>query len=942
MAIELATAYVSIVPSTKGMKRQLSDEMSGLDSLGEQSGKGMGSKLASGFVTAAKVTATAGAAAITGALGTALVKGFGRLSSIENAKAALAGLGHSAESVQTIMDSALSSVKGTAFGLDEAAKTAAGAVAAGVQPGEQLTRILKLTGDAATIAGTSMGEMGAIFNKVATSNKLQGEVIAQLNDRGIPIIQMLSKSLGVSTDQVLELSRTGKIGFAEFSNAMEQGLGGAALKSGDTTTGAFKNMMAAVSRFGAGLLKGVYPIAKEVFGGITTFLDNLSAKVGPTVDRVSQSLVGVFDIITKGKFTGPIFGQMEDSKLVDFLFKVRDAIVDMPAKFEALKAKVAEFFKSSNDQSSAVGWDRMSGIVAKIGAAVAAAGPAIASLAQSFAKASASVGVSTWNLLFASLNALAPIIDSVLVPGLGVLAGFLADNRLAAQGLVVAFAGFKTAQVGGKLVEDVSKIGKGLSAATDQAKGFVSAVASAPGKIAGLAAKVGSGAKSFLDWSRAAGSTAAATAKAAVSSAAFTAKTVAQGVATKAAAVAQGAFNAVMAMNPIVLVVLAIAALIAGLVLAYQKVGWFRDAVDAVGRWLADTFGPILSAIGSFLGGAFKTAVEAVGKVWTDVLWPALQAVGGWIADTLWPILQSIGSFIADVFVAHVQALVTVWTGVLWPALQAVGGWIGGTLWPILQSIGSFVGQVFVAHVQALASIWTDVLWPGVQAVVGWISDNVIPVIMAIGSGIATAAGAVGSAIGSIVGFLGDLVGKIASVGATMWDGLKAGVVAVKDWIGDRIGDIVGIITGIGDRISSVADVIRKPFLWAFDKISEMWNNTIGKLSFTIPDWVPGIGGNTIAAPKLPRVKFHEGGTVDGRMSGDEVVARLLRSETVLTDAQLARLAGGIQSAVATAAQAAPRGGDGVTINVERLESPSPERTPRELVRAALMARAVI
>lgn len=71
-------------------------------------------------------------------------------------------------------------------------------------------------------------------------------------------------------------------------------------------------------------------------------------------------------------------------------------------------------------------------------------------------------------------------------------------------------------------------------------------------------------------------------------SAAHTAATVAGKVATAAwtgiqaiATAAQWAWNAAMAANPIVLVIIAIVALIAIVVLAYQKVGWFRDAVDA-------------------------------------------------------------------------------------------------------------------------------------------------------------------------------------------------------------------------------------------------------------------------------------------------------------------------------------------------------------------------
>jgi len=43
----------------------------------------------------------------------------------------------------------------------------------------------------------------------------------------------------------------------------------------------------------------------------------------------------------------------------------------------------------------------------------------------------------------------------------------------------------------------------------------------------------------------------------------------------------------------------------------------------------------------------------------------------------------------------------------------------------------------------------------------------------------------------------------------------------------------------------------------AFKGIAAIWNNTVGRLSFTIPDWVPGLGGKSFSMPKI-------GGSGDG------------------------------------------------------------------------------
>src|SRR5699024_11307342 len=90
------------------------------------------------------------------------------------------------------------------------------------------TRYLSRAGDAAPIAGEDMEEMGGIFNKVQTSNKLQMGEMNQLMDRGIPIVRLLAEELGVAESEVTDLASAGEISAEDFLNAVESGFGGAA------------------------------------------------------------------------------------------------------------------------------------------------------------------------------------------------------------------------------------------------------------------------------------------------------------------------------------------------------------------------------------------------------------------------------------------------------------------------------------------------------------------------------------------------------------------------------------------------------------------------------------------------------------------------------------------------------------------------------------------
>ncbi|MET0490356.1 MAG: phage tail protein, partial [Acidimicrobiales bacterium] len=139
MAVEVGTAYVRIMPSAQGFRRNLERELGGeLATSGQTQGKRFGSGLIAGAATALKGAAVGVGVGVGVALSAGLVKGFGRLSAIEQAEAKLNGLGHSARAISRIMDNALKSVQGTAFGLDEAASVAASAVAAGIKPGKEL------------------------------------------------------------------------------------------------------------------------------------------------------------------------------------------------------------------------------------------------------------------------------------------------------------------------------------------------------------------------------------------------------------------------------------------------------------------------------------------------------------------------------------------------------------------------------------------------------------------------------------------------------------------------------------------------------------------------------------------------------------------------------------------------------------------------------------
>lgn len=110
------------------------------------------------------------------------------------------------------------------------------------------------------------------------------------------------------------------------------------------------------------------------------------------------------------------------------------------------------------------------------------------------------------------------------------------------------------------------------------------------------------------------------------------------------------------------------------------------------------------------------------------------------------------------------------------------------------------------------------------------------------------------------------------------WNGIIGGGRNALKWLSSMPGRLRSVFARVGSYIS-------RPFRSAFNAISRAWNNTVGRLSWSVPSWVPGIGGNSVGAPRLPT--FHQGGIVPGA-PGQELLAVLQAGERVTPAGQAA------------------------------------------------------
>ena len=119
--------------------------------------------------------------------------------------------------------------------------------------------------------------------------------------------------------------------------------------------------------------------------------------------------------------------------------------------------------------------------------------------------------------------------------------------------------------------------------------------------------------------------------------------------------------------------------------------------------------------------------------------------------------------------------------------------------------------------------------------------------------------------------------GKVQSVWAFITTAFRVGVQSIKD------------------IFSRVVDFISAPFKTAFNAVARAWNATVGKISFTVPDWIPDIGGKTFGVPKIPYlergVRDFEGGLAMVGEAGPELVS-LPKGSNVYSNEESSGMAG--------------------------------------------------
>jgi hypothetical protein len=170
------------------------------------------------------------------------------------------------------------------------------------------------------------------------------------------------------------------------------------------------------------------------------------------------------------------------------------------------------------------------------------------------------------------------------------------------------------------------------------------------------------------------------------------------------------------------------------------------------------------------------------------------------------------------------------------PLLTAMGSWAQENTTTFLV-IAGVIGGIGVAILAANAAIRIWTLGAQIATAAQWLWNAALTA----------------NPLGLIVVGIAAVIAIIAIL-YTKFEGVRKVVDNVFGFIKD-------VVMGSIDVITTYVQTVLGVYKTIFNTIAKLWNNTIGKLSFEFPSWVPGLGGKGFSVPNIPMLA--EGGIVN-------------------------------------------------------------------------------
>ncbi|WP_161512751.1 tape measure protein [Actinomyces howellii] len=316
------------------------------------------------------------------------------------------------------------------------------------------------------------------------------------------------------------------------------------------------------------------------------------------------------------------------------------------------------------------------------------------------------------------------------------------------------------------------------------------------------------------------------------------------------------ALNAAMKANIVGIVITAIAALVTGLILLYQRNEDFRLKVQEMGRAVKavweDTIQPAIATVWGWISGTLMPGIQGIidilfkgdftgsifgleeDSTFVDILFrvrDAAIAVWDWVVNVLAPGVSSAWSNVIWPAVQTVAtAIYDAWVNVIWPALSALWSWVTVTLAPALSAFWTGTVQpVWAAISAAVSEAWNSYILPALSALWSWVTVTLAPALSAFWTG------TVQPVWTAISGFIQSAwVNVIGPSLSALWSFITGVLVPIFLFLWRNV--VQPAFQGIGAIISFAWNFAIKPVLegwkWMFQNvigpvITWLWRNVV-------------------------------------------------------------------------------------------------------------------
>ena len=824
--VELAHAYVQIVPSMSGVGRAIQDAFG---SAGDKGGAQAGKNFTSGF--SAKIGAVAGVTAsvfnkVAGVVASSLNSAIGRADQMNNFPKVMKNLGYSSED-------AAASIKKISAALD-GLPTTSSAMTGMVQQLAPLTSNLDEATDIALAFNNAMLAGGA--STIEQENAITQ--YTQMLSAGKVDMQAWRSIQAAMPGQLNQVAEA-MMGAGHNANDLYE-----AMKDGTYSFDDFNKTVMRLNKQGFAQYASFAQQARDATQGIGTAFENVRNRVAKAVQKVIEA-IGVENIAGAINDFSSQFG------------KIGDAAANMVTGVKNWLGQAAQAAKPLVSI-----WQ---GDFAKLGLYLTGLGANVAAFGKSLLDVITNGG-GMQSFLVGLNNVISALVNwwIALTRNVSIFIGTLADTGgvqafLAAlgelwQGLTQLFQGLQDAATGlleigenggaaaaaGKLVGDAFKVATpivkalagtlqsvgewasehgdivraaiiGIGTAFAAVKGYqalnsgLQALTGTMNTVTTAAKGISNGIMLMTDLG---GPVAMLKQMAGGLSLVKTAQT-AWSTATKMATAVQGAFNAVIAANPIGAIVVAVAAVVAALVWFFTQTEVGRKAWAAFTSWLSETWAALVegakaiwNGLGEFLANLWATITGGVTGAWTSIT-TFLSGVWTGISTTATTIFNGIRDFIVNVFTV-IGALIVAPLQAIRNGINTVFGWIL-----------SFITQQMNSTNTVWSTIWTAIY-------------NVVNTIFTLISGyISTVVNAIHTVIVVFLSLLkGDWQGAwdaIKSFFTATWDGIKA-------FLSNTLDAIKTVWTTVWTAISTFFTDVWNKIVAFFTPIINGIRNTIGSV----------------------------------------------------------------------------------------------------------------